>query len=101
MIEAFKDGLDFFSQKGEKELSEMFLPPLLMREIYCWWGAKMILKNDTMTQKIIIGYKRDCKKLKYTTHVGLCWFLIFKIIACCPWFYDLYRRTSPKYLGNR
>ena len=101
MIEAFKDGTEYFSRKGEKKISEMFLPPLLMREIYCWWGAKKLLKNDRITQKIITSYRNDCKKLKYTTHVGLLWFLIFKMIACCPWLYVLYRSACPKYLGDR
>lgn len=101
MVEAFRSGFDFFNQKEEKEIASMFIPPLLMREIYCWWGAKLILKNRCLAQKVINDYRKDCKVLKFGKQVSMLWFFIFKIISFCPWLYIWYRKLSPTYLGDR
>ena len=64
MVEAFRSGLNYFYQKGENTLAEKFLSPLLMREIYCWWGANNILKNKALSKTILNDYRNDCKKNK-------------------------------------
>lgn len=101
MVEAFRSGMDFFDQKGENEIASMFIPPLLMREIYCWWGVKRILKNECLAQKIINDYRKNCKMLKLRTQVCKLWFVVFKVISFCPWLYIWYRKISFCYLGNR
>lgn len=101
MVEAFRDGFDFFNQKGEKETASMFIPPMLMREIYCWWGAKKIIKDENLATKILNDYRNNCKDLKYGKQLSLLWFIIFKLISLCPWLYLWYRRFSPTYLGDR
>ena len=101
MVEAFRSGMDYFNQKGECVIAEMFLPPLLMREIYCWWGVKRILKNEQLSQKMINEYRADCKELKYGKHVGMFWYVVFKLISFCPQLYLLYRKLSPSYVGDR
>lgn len=100
MVEAFRTGMDYFSQKGMPEIAEMFLPPLLMREIYCWWGVRYVLKNKENAYRIIIDYKKNCCDLKYGK-IELLWFVVFKLIASCPWLYVLYRKLSPCYVGDR
>ena len=101
MVEAFHSGLDYFSGKGEIEFSAIFVPPLLMRGIYCWWGAKQILKNEQLSQKMINEYRTDCKELKFGKHVGVFWYVVFKLISFCPQLYLLYRKLSPSYMGDR
>lgn len=101
MVEAFRGTFDYFQIKGKYELSSMFIPPLLMREIYCWWGMKKVLVNEAMSQKILNDYRNDCKKLKYGKNVGLFWFVAFNMIAYCPWLYILYRNVNVKHLGDR
>lgn len=101
MVEAFRSGMDYFNQKGECAIGEMFLSPLLMREIYCWWGVKQVLKKKGLAQKIIKDYRRDCRLLKFGKKVGIKWFLIYKLISFCPWLYILYRKISPSYVGDR
>lgn len=101
MVEAFRSGLDYFSGKVEIEFSAMFIPPLLMREIYCWWGAKLVLKNERLSQKIINEYRMDCKNLKFGKHVNLFWYVVFRLISFCPQLYLLYRKLSPSYVGDR
>jgi hypothetical protein len=101
MIEAFRSGMDYFNQKGEKVIADMLLPPLLMREIYCWWGVKYVLKNKRRADEILETYKKDCEKIKFKKNVGLIWFAIFKAIARFPWIYMMYRRFSPGYVGDR
>ncbi|WP_405336289.1 glycosyltransferase family 2 protein [Fibrobacter sp.] len=101
MVEAFRDAMDYFYQKGDDKIAEMFISPLLMREIYCWWGVKKLLKDDNLAKKILDDYKKDSKKLKCTKNIGIIWFLIFKIITFCPWLYVCYRKISPSYMGDR
>lgn len=101
MTEAFRGGMDYFSNKNEKDLSDMFIPPLLMRDIYCWWGAKTILKNAILSQKVIDDYRKNCKKIKYRKNVSLLWFVIFNLISLCPWLYICYRRLNIFLLGDR
>jgi glycosyltransferase involved in cell wall biosynthesis len=101
MIDAFRSGFDYFEKKDEKDISELFIAPLLMREIYCWWGVKKLLKDDNLAKKILGDYKKDSKNLKNTNSIGILWFLIIKIIAFCPWLYVWYRKLSPSYMGDR
>ena len=101
MIEAFRSGMNFFNQKGENVIADMFLPPLLMRERYCWWGVKYVLKNKRMADELLDAYKKDCKKIKYEKNIGLIWLIIFKTVARFPWLYMMYRRLSPSYVGDR
>lgn len=101
MVEAFRDARDYFYQKGNAEIAEMFLSPLLMREIYCWWGAKRILKNKRLAKKLLYEFRTDSRCLKYHGGVNLLWFFIFKVISYCPWLYLLYRKISPSYVGDR
>lgn len=101
MIEAFRAGHEYFCQKRNVKLSEMFVSPLLMREIYCWWGTKMVLNNEILSQKLMNDYRTDCKKLRYGKHIELRWYIVFKLISICPWLYIWYRKLSPIYLGDR
>lgn len=101
MVEAFRGAMDYFYQKGNAKIAEMFLPPMLMREIYCWWGTKQILKNKRLAKKLLNEYTADCRKLKCGDNVDFCWFFIFKVISYCPWLYLLYRKISPSYMGDR
>ena len=101
MIEAFRSGFDYFNEKNELEITEMFIPPLLRRGIYCWWGAKQILKNDILAQKVIIDYRKNCRMLRCWKYTGIVWYLIYKLISCCPYLYIWYRMLSPSYLGDR
>lgn len=101
MVEAFCSGMNYFYQKGENEIAEMFRPPLLMREIYCWWGVKCVLKNKKMAEDVLNDYRENSRKLKYKKNILLGWFIAFKIIAVFPWLYILYRRFSPGYVGDR
>lgn len=101
MVEAFRGAFDYFKNMGDFEISAMFIPPLLMREIYCWWGAKNLLKDDCLAKKILEDYKKDSKNLRNTNNIGLLWFLIFKIIAFCPWLYAWYRKCSLSFIGDR
>lgn len=101
MVDAFRCGMDYFYQKGENAIAEMFVPPLLMREIYCWWGVRYVLKNKNMADEVLNDYKEKCRKLKNKKNVGLSWFIVFKVIAHFPWLYMIYRRISPSHVGDR
>jgi glycosyltransferase involved in cell wall biosynthesis len=101
MIEAFCSGMNYFYQKGENEIAEMFRPPLLMREIYCWWGVKCMLKNKKMAEDVLNDYRKNSRKLKYKNNAGFGWVIAFKVIALFPWLYMIYRRITPSYVGDR
>ena len=101
MVEAFRCGMDYFFQKGEYANAEMFLPPLLMREIYCWWGVMYVLENKKLAKDVLKDFRMNCRNLKCQKNIGLSWFIAFKAIAFFPWLYMIYRRISPSYVGDR
>lgn len=101
MVEAFHSGFEFFNRKRDYEAASKFIPPLLMRSIYCWWGAKTILKDKKTAMKILNDYRNNCKNLKYGKQLTLFWYIIFKLISICPWLYIWYRKFSPTYFGDR
>jgi glycosyltransferase involved in cell wall biosynthesis len=101
MVEAFRSGFDFFDEKGKNEIASLFIPPMLMREIYCWWGVRFVLKNKKKAGDVLNDYRKNCRKLKCKKNVGLSWFIVFKVIAFFPWLYMIYRRVSPSYVGDR
>ena len=101
MVEAFRSGFDFFDEKGQNEIASLFIPPMLMREIYCWWGVRFVLKNKKKAGDVLNDYRKNCRKLKCKKNVGLSWFILFKVIAFFPWLYMIYRRVSPSYVGDR
>lgn len=101
MVDAFRSGFDYFDEKGEKDISRMFVPPLLMREIYCWWGAKEILKNKIIAQTLLKDYREKCKSIICKRDVDFFWYTTLKLISFIPWLYILYRKYSLKHIGNR
>lgn len=99
VLDAFYGAIDYFSK--QPEIRNMFYPPLLMREIFCWWGSKNVLKNDEMAKDILISYKENCKKLDFVETISKKWKLAFKAIAIFPWLYSFYRKISPVRVGER
>lgn len=100
VLDAYHGAIRWFAERDES-LSYNFYPPLLMREIYCWWGCKYVLKDKAKALLIISEYEKDCKQLKYLQDFSFKWKMIFKLFAYIPEIYAFYRKVSPFYLGNR
>lgn len=98
MVEAFRGAMDYFYQKEDFDIAEMFLPPLLMREIYCWWGVKYVLKNKKMASRVLNDYRNDCKKMKNTNEKRK---IIFCLLAFFPFLYSIYRKCFSRHIGDR
>lgn len=101
VLDAYHGAIEWFCDKNLRDVALMFYPPLLMREIYCWWGVKYVLKDAQKTQYVLQNYREDCKKLKDVVSISLKWKYVFKFFAMFPVMYALYRRFSPIKLGNR
>lgn len=101
VLEAYHGAVKWFQEKNDDSLSLCFYLPLLMREIYCWWGAKYILNNSAIAENVLINYKNDCNILKNVTSVSWKWKCVFRLFFYFPWLYSLYRKFSPIHVGNR
>lgn len=101
VIEAYRGGYNYFLNKGESEISYMMIVPLLMREAYCWWGCRYILKNKMLEKNVLSQYRQDCQKLKFVSTLDAKWQIAFKLIALAPWIYAFYRKFSPVRVGDR
>lgn len=101
MVKAFQETVHYFDKKNKNEIALMFYAPLLMREIYCWWGFSSMLKNKEESEKILRQYKNHCKMLKKIKTLPYVWKFIFKTFALFPSLYALYRKYSPVHVGNR
>lgn len=101
MIDAFQQAIQYFNKKGNAEIATMLYVPLLMREIYCWWGVKYILNDKEESIEILRLYQQNCKKIPYIKNIDLRWKIIFHLFAKCPWLYALYHKYSPIRVGDR
>lgn len=101
MIDAFQQAIQYFNKKGNTEIATMLYAPLLMREIYCWWGTKTILKNKKESQRLLAFFRRDCKVLPRVKTLSFFWKISLKIFSFFPFLYTLYRKYSPIHVGNR
>lgn len=101
VLDAYHGAVKWFQNKRDYESSLFFYPPLLMREIYCWWGAKYILNDFAIAQKILAYYKNDCKVLKDVGSISWKWKVVFGLFSFFPWLYSMYRRFSPVHVGDR
>lgn len=101
VLDAYHNAVKWFDEKNEKDLSLCFYPPLLMREIFCWWGSKYILENSEMSERILNDYRNDCKMLADVNSVSWKWKSAFRLFSRVPWLYALYRKFSPVRIGDR
>lgn len=101
VLEAYQGAIDWVQKKVGADLAKLFYPPLLMREIYCYWGAKVILKDKDLAKKILNSYRKNTKQLLSISTLSMFWKVVLLTFAKCPWLYLLYRRASPFYYGDR
>lgn len=101
MIDAFQQAIQYFNKEGNAEIATMLYVPLLMREIYCWWGVKTILKNKEESQRLLAIFRSDCKILPRVKTLSIFWKMSLKLFSFFPFLYTLYRKYSPIHVGNR
>lgn len=101
VLDAYHEAIEWFRSLGKDDFGYFFYPPLLMREIYCWWGCLYKMKSPHKAAEVLEQYRKDCGFLSKVKTVTLKWKCIFVIIAKCPLIYTLYRKFSPVYMGDR
>ena len=100
VLEPYQSAVDFFNRTNQVDLASLFYPPLLMREIYRYWVAKVVDKNELLASEIMSLYKRDVRKLKGAP-VSNTLKVIFRILSWMPGTYVLYRKILPGFIGGR
>lgn len=101
VLDAYHGAVKWLLEKNEQSLALCFYPPLLMREIYCWWGAKYILNDSAIARNILGCYKNDCMALKDVVSVSWKWKTVFRLFSYFPRMYAFYRKFSPVRVGDR
>ena len=79
----------------------MFYAPLVMREIYCWWGSHYVLNDQNKSAEILKQLRQDSVVLKTSNNLSKKWRFILGLIAKFPILYAVYRKLSPVYVGGR
>lgn len=101
MVDAFQETIKFFKDEGKLQVANLFYEPLLMREIYCWWGCHVILGDRETSNKLLFQYKSNLHCFETECEVALLKRILFRTFACFPHIYSFYRFITPIYLGNR
>lgn len=101
VLEAFKGAITFFESKGDISVSKMFYAPLVMREIYCWWGCRYVLNDRSKSTEILKQLRQDCAVLKSCSNLSKTWKLALIFFVKFPTLYAIYRMLSPVYVGGR
>ena len=99
-LQPYQSAIEYFNRTNQSDLSSLFYPPLLMREMYRYWVAKIVGKNETIASEILSLYKQDVRKLKGTP-VSNTLKAVFRILSWMPGVYVLYRKILPGFIGGR
>lgn len=100
VLQPYQSAIEYFNRTNQSDLSSLFYPPLLMREMYRYWVAKIVGKNETIASEILSLYKQDVRKLKGTP-VSNTLKAVFRILSWMPGVYVLYRKILPGFIGGR
>lgn len=100
VLEPYQSAIEYFDRTNQPDLASLFYSPLLMREIYRYWVAKVVDKNEIIASKILSLYKQDVRKLRGKP-VSNALKAIFRILSWMPGIYVLYRKILPGFVGGR
>ena len=100
VLEPYQSAIEYFNRTNQPDLASLFYPPLLMREMYRYWVAKVIGKNETIASEILSLYKQDVRKLREMP-VSNALKAIFIILSWMPGVYVFYRKILPGFIGGR
>ena len=100
VLKPYQDAISYFDENNQNDLAMLFYPPLLMREMYRYWVAKVVENNGSVASEILQLYQKDVKKLK-GTKINFVLKFIFEILAWKPGIYTFYRKIAPGLVGGR
>lgn len=100
VLAPYKNAIEYFENSQRKNIAAKFYPPMLMREIYRYWVAKIVERDPLLTNEILRLYKEDVKEMS-RHNCSLKMQIIFKMLALCPWIYCTYRKFLPGVIGGR
>lgn len=99
-VTAFGKAIDFFSEKKENVVAQRLLLPLMMHEIFCWWGFSYVMKDKKKGQEMLDLYRETGKKIVGNA-IPFKWKVILSVIGTFPTVYRIYRRVSVVRIGDR
>ena len=90
-IAAYKHGMSYFEKIGMPELAALFIPRILMSEIYAYWSVKYILKDRKLSKTILYDYKKDLRYPSGLQSMGFSWKIAFRLLGKFPFLYACYK----------
>lgn len=100
VLRPYQSAIEYFNRTNQVDMVFLFYPPLLMREIYRYWVAKVIDNKEQIASEILSLYKQDVRKLRGKP-VNFTLKAIFEILSWVPSIYILYRKILPGLVGGR
>lgn len=100
VLTPYYEAICYFKADGRNDLAGLFYPPLLMREIYRYWIAKVVKKNEELARDILMVYRKDLATFKKSSGQRLMK-LLYSLCSTCPYLYTLYRKITPGLVGGR
>lgn len=99
--QAYQEALLYFKKKGELDIAKTFIPPLLIRLMFSYWGTAYILKQPLLAKELLNQYRQYITQLHSISTIGIFWKMIFRLLGRFPLLYVLYKKYSPVYYNDR
>jgi glycosyltransferase involved in cell wall biosynthesis len=101
VLKPYHEAIKYFAQNNKEEIAQLFYPPLVMREIYRYWIAKVQNKDEQDAIFLLGLMKEDCRAMCSCKNVAFKLKMVFSLIVKYPFLYSFYRKIAPGFLGGR
>lgn len=101
VLKPYQEAIQYFADNNKEEIAQLFYPPLLMREVYRYWIAK-VQNNDELEAAFLLSMMRDdCRTMRSFKKIAFKLKIVFSLIVKFPFLYSLYRKIAPGFIGGR
>lgn len=101
VLKAYDQPIGFFLDKGESNIASYFYRPWILHGLFCWWGARFVLKNRKLSCEILDECKKKRKDLFSISERRFFPDYILAVLVSFPILYAIYRRLMPGLVGDR
>lgn len=101
VFKPYQEAIRYFSNCNKEEIAQLFYPPLVMREIYRYWIAKVQNEDEIDAVYLLNLMREDCSTMCSCKNVAFKLKIGFSIIVRFPFLYTIYRKIAPGFIGGR
>ena len=101
VLRPYQEAIQYFTGNNKEKIAQLFYPPLIMREIYRYWIAKVQNKDKQDANFLLNLMRDDCRTMRSCKNVSFMLKMVFSLIVKYPFLYSFYRKIVPGFIGGR